>query len=36
VPGVFFCNRRIVTETPHILDLAVSVIRLFGTSPRHR
>jgi predicted AlkP superfamily phosphohydrolase/phosphomutase len=33
VPGVFFCNRAIVTERPHILDLAVSVIRLFGHEP---
>jgi predicted AlkP superfamily phosphohydrolase/phosphomutase len=33
VPGVFFCNRPIVSERPHILDLAVSVIRLFGHEP---
>jgi hypothetical protein len=33
VPGVFFCNRAIVAEKPHILDLAVSVIRLFGHQP---
>ena len=33
VPGVFFCSRPIVTERPHILDLAVSVIRLFGHEP---
>jgi len=33
VPGVFLCNRAIVTEKPHILDLAVSVIRLFGHEP---
>jgi hypothetical protein len=33
VPGVFFCSRPIATEKPHILDLAVSVIRLFGHEP---
>jgi predicted AlkP superfamily phosphohydrolase/phosphomutase len=33
VPGVFFCNRAIVAERPHITDLAVSVIRLFGHEP---
>ncbi len=33
VPGVFFCSRPIVAERPHILDLATSVIRLFGHEP---
>jgi predicted AlkP superfamily phosphohydrolase/phosphomutase len=33
VPGVFFCTRPIVAERPHILDLATSVIRLFGHEP---
>ncbi len=33
VPGVFFCNRPIVTEKPHLLDIATSVIRLFGQVP---
>ena len=36
VPGVFFCNRKINTETPNILDLAPSVLDLFGvTAPRY-
>ncbi len=30
VPGVFFCNRRITTETPGIIDLPASILRLFG------
>jgi predicted AlkP superfamily phosphohydrolase/phosphomutase len=30
VPGVFFCNRRIATETPRLLDLPVSIVELFG------
>jgi predicted AlkP superfamily phosphohydrolase/phosphomutase len=30
VPGVFFCNRSITVEKPHILDIATSVLRLFG------
>jgi predicted AlkP superfamily phosphohydrolase/phosphomutase len=33
VPGVFFCNRPIVVENPHLLDIAVSVLRLFGQEP---
>jgi predicted AlkP superfamily phosphohydrolase/phosphomutase len=33
VPGVFFCNRPIVIEQPHLLDIATSVIRLFGQTP---
>jgi predicted AlkP superfamily phosphohydrolase/phosphomutase len=33
VPGVFFCNRPITVETPHLLDLATSVLRLFGHEP---
>ena len=36
VPGVFFCNRAITVERPHIADLSVSVLRLFGQVPdRH-
>jgi hypothetical protein len=30
VPGVFFCNRRIEGENPRILDIAPSVLELFG------
>jgi predicted AlkP superfamily phosphohydrolase/phosphomutase len=33
VPGVFFCNRAIAIENPHLLDIATSVIRLFGQQP---
>ncbi|HEY8517288.1 MAG TPA: alkaline phosphatase family protein [Candidatus Binatia bacterium] len=36
VPGVFFCNRPIAVERPHIADISTSVLRLFGQSPsRH-
>ncbi|MDP2305894.1 MAG: alkaline phosphatase family protein [Pseudomonadota bacterium] len=30
VPGVFFCNRAITQEAPHIADIPASVLRLFG------
>lgn len=30
VPGVFFCNRRIATENPRLIDLPLSVVELFG------
>ncbi len=33
VPGVFFANRAIATETPHIADIPVSVLSLFGQTP---
>jgi predicted AlkP superfamily phosphohydrolase/phosphomutase len=33
VPGVFFCNRAITVENPHLLDIATSVLRLFGQEP---
>jgi predicted AlkP superfamily phosphohydrolase/phosphomutase len=33
VPGVFFCSRPIVVEKPHLLDIATSVMRLFGQAP---
>jgi predicted AlkP superfamily phosphohydrolase/phosphomutase len=33
VPGVFFSNLPITTETPNILDLAPSVMTLFGQEP---
>ncbi len=33
VPGVFFCNRPIAVEAPHIADLPVSILSLFGQRP---
>lgn len=33
VPGVFFCNRTILDETPHIMDIPFSVLSLFGAKP---
>jgi predicted AlkP superfamily phosphohydrolase/phosphomutase len=30
VPGVFFCNRRIATERPRLVDIPLSVVELFG------
>jgi predicted AlkP superfamily phosphohydrolase/phosphomutase len=33
VPGVFFCNRPLTVERPHISDISVSVLRLFGQTP---
>lgn len=33
VPGVFFCNRPLAVEKPHISDIPVSVLRLFGRLP---
>jgi predicted AlkP superfamily phosphohydrolase/phosphomutase len=30
VPGVLFCNRPIQTATPHIHDIAPTVLQLFG------
>jgi len=33
VPGIFFCNRKINTEAPNILDLAPTVLDLFGIAP---
>lgn len=33
VPGVFFCNRPIAAERPKLLDLAPSILRLFGVKP---
>jgi len=33
VPGVFFCNRPIAVEKPHLIDIATSVLRLFGQEP---
>ena len=33
VPGVLFCNRRIDAEDPSLLDLAPTVLTLFGIRP---
>jgi predicted AlkP superfamily phosphohydrolase/phosphomutase len=33
VPGVFFCNRRINSEEPSLIDLAPTALRLFGIEP---
>ncbi len=30
VPGIFFCNRAIDTETPRLVDIPATVLRLFG------
>ena len=30
VPGVFLCNRAITTESPRLIDIPASVLRLFG------
>ncbi|HVN39636.1 MAG TPA: alkaline phosphatase family protein [Myxococcota bacterium] len=30
VPGVLFCNRRIATERPRLIDIPVSIVELFG------
>jgi predicted AlkP superfamily phosphohydrolase/phosphomutase len=30
VPGVFFCNRRIATERPRLIDVPASIMELFG------
>lgn len=30
VPGVFFCNRKISVDDPHIMDMAPTVLELFG------
>ena len=30
VPGVLFCNRRITTQNPRLLDIAPTVLDLFG------
>ncbi len=33
VPGVFFCSERIDTQDPGIVDIAPTVLRLFGLEP---
>ena len=36
VPGVFWCNRKINTDTPNILDIAPTALDLFGVGiPRY-
>lgn len=30
VPGVLFCNRAVVKEEPHLLDVPVSIMKLFA------
>jgi predicted AlkP superfamily phosphohydrolase/phosphomutase len=36
VPGIFFCNRKINTESPAIIDIAPTVLNLFGLeAPKH-
>ena len=33
VPGVFFCNRKIDAETPALVDIAPTALKLFGIEP---
>jgi predicted AlkP superfamily phosphohydrolase/phosphomutase len=33
VPGVFFCNRPVDTDTPSLIDIAPTALRLFGVEP---
>jgi len=36
VPGMFFCNRRVHDESPRLMDLGPTTLRLFGVDvPRH-
>jgi len=36
VPGILFCNRKIVDEKPAIVDVAPTILKLFGLPlPRH-
>ncbi|MDY6853849.1 MAG: alkaline phosphatase family protein [Thermodesulfobacteriota bacterium] len=30
VPGIFFCNRKIISNAPHIKDIAPTVLNVFG------
>jgi len=32
VPGIFFCNRKIATEYPGIMDIGPTVLELFGVA----
>lgn len=33
VPGIFFCNRKINSRSPYLLDIAPSILTLFGITP---
>ncbi len=33
VPGVFFCNHELDREDPHLVDIAPTVLELFGLEP---
>jgi len=33
VPGIFFCNRKIETENPALIDIAPTALTLFGIEP---
>lgn len=33
VPGVFFCNRRVATVEPALIDIGPTALRLFGIEP---
>ena len=33
VPGVIFCNRRITSKKPALMDIAPTVLNLFGVEP---
>ena len=33
VPGVLFCNRKVIADAPSIVDIAPTVLRLFGIEP---
>jgi predicted AlkP superfamily phosphohydrolase/phosphomutase len=36
VPGIFFCNHKINTESPAIIDIAPTILNLFGMKiPNH-
>src|SRR5207249_5333584 len=35
VPGVLFCNRAIASENPRLLDIAPTVLDLFGVAVPH-
>jgi predicted AlkP superfamily phosphohydrolase/phosphomutase len=35
VPGVFWCNRKINTQAPSILDIAPTALSMFGIDPPH-
>ncbi len=33
VPGIFFCNRPIREDAPHIMDIPYSCLKVFGVTP---